>query len=266
MTISTLDGIVAATKRRCGYYKNTGFPTHVIGAFHSYWATGPVPAAGSLSVANLTTGAVPTSATTGAMNDFIDPSGGNAYLLSCAIQIAGTGHGVILADRVWHAGSFAPVSGAIAGFTGATAVDRPATGAGVEAWVEINTAFAATAHTVTITYVNQAGTGSRTATCAIPASAISGRMFPFVLQAGDSGIRSISAISGSSTPASGSYNIVLLRRLASLALTAVGGETLDFGSLGFPEVYASSCLFTFGAGVSTTAPTAVNIDPCFAYG
>jgi hypothetical protein len=259
MAITTQDGIVAAQKVILPYYKNGG-PAVAAGFYTSFWTgTGGVPAAGSLSIGNTTTGAIPTDATTGGVG-FTNPTGGaEGYLwrLSGSASVTCT---AILYDRAWHAGSFTPTSGAIAGFTGSTVPNRP-TDYGYELWVEIATALSAAAHTLTITYVAQDGTGSRSATVVLAASAPVARMYQATLQGTDTGVRSISAISGSATPPTGSYNVLLLRRLTEIYFpSGTNTVTLDWAQVGFPRIYDDSCLQAVVLATGATSPNPLNLN------
>jgi hypothetical protein len=253
MTISTVDQLVASTKLPLMVYKNVTLPTVAAGNFYSYWAAGPVPSPGSFSVGNTTTGVIPTQATTGAVTEFVDPTGGQSgYLAFLGCSSTATGINTIY-DRVWHAGSFTPTSGVIAGVTG-TAVTRPANGVGVELWAEINTALSASAHTLTVTYTNQAGTPGQTATCALAASATSGRMFKFTLAAGDSGVQQVTGLSGSAAPPTGSYNLVLMRRIAAIPTNT---QAANWAELALPQLYAASCLFVQFYATAGASPNIV---------
>jgi hypothetical protein len=259
MAITTQDGQVAAAKIILPYYKNGG-PAVAAGGYTSFWTgTGGVPAAGSLAIGNTTTGAIPTDATTGGIA-FANPGGGaESYLwrLSGSASVTCT---AIVYDRAWHAGSFTPTSGAIAGFTGSTVPNRP-TDYGYELWVEINGVFSAAAHTLTITYVAQDGTGSRSATVVLPASAPVARMYQATLQGTDSGVRSISAISGSATPPTGSYNVLLLRRLTEIYFpSGTNTVTLDWAQVGFPRWYDDTCFMSVVLATGGTAPNPLNLN------
>lgn len=203
------------------------------------------PPAGSLSIGNTTTGDVPTSATTGAFS-FTNPTAGIFSRITRASVTMANAGGVFLYDRLWHAGSFSPAAaGAVAGWTGTTALTRPdANGNNTECWIEINTVFAATATIITLTYTNPAGTTGRTATVSVPASAATRRMFPFELQSGDFGVKSIQTISNGTAVATGSYNIVIGRRLtdAGMASAAIGTIVQDYALTGLPKVDDSACL------------------------
>lgn len=256
MAITTMDGLVAALPGQLLAFTKASV-TSVAGAWASLWAAAGQPGAGSLSIGNTTTGVIPTDATTGAF-PFTNPVSGNSYLARAQAASSSVGT-LILYDRLWHGGSYSSVNGTISSST-TTAIDRGSTGAGAELWAEINGALSATATTITVTYVNQDGTGSRTATVTLPASAIASRMFPFALQAGDTGIRQITNIAGSAAP-TGTFNLVILRREAEIpiALAGVAGG-FDFAQLGLPQIINDACLammmHTNGTGTGTLSGSA----------
>lgn len=252
MAFSTINGLIAAMPGQRQPFTKASV-TSVAGAYISLWASAGLPGAGSLAVGNTTTGVIPTDATTGSF-PFTNPvSPATAHLGRCAgaSSVVGT---VVLYDRLWHGGSYTSVNGSISANT-TTQVTRPSTGVDCELWAEIATALSAVATTITVTYVNQDGTGSRTATATLPASAIASRMFPFALQAGDTGIQQITAISGSAAP-TGTFNLVILRRMAELPISIAGvANVQDFAQLGLPQVYDDSCLALFMNTNTTSSGT-----------
>jgi hypothetical protein len=123
--------------------------------------------------------------------------------------------------------------------------DGAALGPGVELWGEVYTAPGATGATWTVSYTNQAGTAARTASYTHPANAESvGQMFPFTLQAGDTGVRAVASFTTSiSSGTAGSIGLTLMRRLATLPLASPNlAQVLDMAALGMPRIYDSSCL------------------------
>jgi len=62
---------------------------------------------------------------------------------------------------------------------------------------EVTTALSATADTLAITYVNQDGVGGRTATAIMPSGAVVGRRIRATLQAGDTGVQDVTAVTDS---------------------------------------------------------------------
>lgn len=255
MTISSLDQLIAGTKQMVFAAKTAG-PTGVAAAWHSLWAQAGVPAAGGG-----TGGAAPTTAagtvvdnnTTGTMA-FQNP-GTPATALIMSGQLVASQPGVfVLYDRCWHWNTSPATT--YANIVQSSDVYRPSTGEGVEYWVEVTTALSAAAHTLTMTYTDAAGNAGNTATCVLPASAILGRMFPFVMAAGDYGARRVTAMTGSATPPTGSINIVALRRLATFFVpTANNPVKLTATETGLMPLYDSSALCLMYQAVNTTALT-----------
>lgn len=254
MALTNLNGIIGGKKDALHIFKNAGQPTTVAGFWHSYWAATAIPGAGSFAVGNTTTGVIPTAATAGAATFPAPGSGLFQHALAAAVTstISGT---VLMYDRVWHAGAFTPTSGSYAGMVG-TAIDRPSTGEGIELWVEIATALSAAAHTLTITYTNQAGDTGRTATVVIPASAGIGRFFPVPLQATDWGVRQVTAMSGSAAPPTGTFNLIAVRTILRVGVVASVPARLAVPETALRPMYANSCLaLAFFNPLGTTAST-----------
>lgn len=253
MAITSTDLLLAGLVEKIFPFNKSSITT-VGGAFYTLWNATGIPGAGSLSIGNTGAGDIPTDATDGAW-PFTNPGGGVLTYLARLFAGSSIAGNLYLIDRCWHAGSFSFSNGTI-NATDSTPVDRPASGDGVEMWCEINTALSAVACTLTATYVNQNGTGSRTATCVVPASAITARMFPFVLQAGDVGVQQITNLSGSAAP-TGSFNMVLLRKLGLIGMPAVGvGSGINPFTGGMPRIYDDSCLALMGLASTTTSGNA----------
>jgi hypothetical protein len=218
MALTTLAALRSARRRTRNYSGKTG-PGAGGTTYGSHWLTSGTdhPSAG-VSPADTATGVIPTRATTGAWQ-FDAPQGSEkVYIGSAGLSFPQTGSLITwLVDRLWHAGPFTPTSGdyALAGL----AIDRSVDGEQVQIFVEGVTAFSAAAHTLTFTYVNSDGVGGRTATATLPASYAAGRAFPVCLQAGDRGVRQITAMSGSAAPPTGAFNVFLAKRLGPVVLS-----------------------------------------------
>lgn len=159
-------------------------------------------------------------------------------------------------------------------------------GAGVQAFLTPSTVMGAGTPTVSITYTNSLGTGSKNtpsspalpsinATAPVTQIAYSGtgsgKYGPFLpLAAGDAGIRSVQSINFSATMTSGVQNLVLCRPLVTLPMTTVGvaAERDLLNQLpSLPRVYDGACLaWLMYAGAATPTNSAFygNID--FAWG
>lgn len=156
--------------------------------------------------------------------------------------------------------------------------DRTGTtnGVGVQAILVPSTVMGAGTPTVTLTYTNQAGTGSRTTpsspalptlntTAPVTQIAYSGtgagKYGPFIpLQAGDTGIRSVQSIQFSATRTSGVLNLVMVRPLLTLPMTTIGvacERDLLNQLPSLPRVYNGACLaWMMYAGAATPVNSA----------
>lgn len=151
--------------------------------------------------------------------------------------------------------------------------DRTGTGngVGVQAIIVPSTVMGAATPTITLTYTNAAGTGSRTtpSSPALPtgnsAAAVTniiysgtgvGKYGPFIpLAAGDTGIRSVQSINLSVSYVSGVLNLILCRPLAYFPMTTVGVACeRDFLNQipSLPRIYNGACLaWLMYAGAAT---------------
>lgn len=248
MAISTLDGVLAGMRPAQAIAKAIT-ATLVAGRPASLWSLAGRPGAGAFDT---TLNGVTLSSTSALVNGQIphyDPSSGNAYLarLQAAATQAGT---LLLLDRIWHNGGYTITSTSAQNSTTPTWPSRcptsgtddtaATTGQGVIAFLEISAATGAGTPTITVTYTNQAGTGSRTATNtqATVASSAIGACYPIGLQAGDTGMRSIQSLQLSATWTSGTMNLVAARLLAALELPGnLVPNAIDAITSGFPRLY-----------------------------
>lgn len=160
---------------------------------------------------------------------------------------------------------------------------RYATGAGIRAYLVVRTTTGATAHNISMTYTNQAGTGSKTlpVTVAGTASALVGHIThsgtaannygPFLpLASGDTGIRSVQSVQLSAASLAGTAALVLCRPLATIPLTTLGvaAERDLMNQLpSLPRVYDGACLtWLYFAGAATANSTNFFGSVDFAWG
>lgn len=247
MAITSLDQLAANLPGQHRHIYKASATAEGAGTWHSLFLLAGLPGAGSTPPASTAgSGYVPTTATAGAL-PFTNPPGGNAAFLAkfmATLTAAGT---VILYDRLWHCSGFGTVVTTAQNVTTPGSLTRPdANGADVEIWGEVYTAPGATGATWTVSYTNQDGTAGRTATYTHPANAESvGQMFPFVLAAGDTGVRSVQSFTASvSSGTAGNIGITLLRRIAEIPvpLANTAPLTLDAFALGLPQIYNDACL------------------------
>lgn len=266
MAITTLDLLIAGMLPAEEIVKSS-FTGEAVGGLHStfYVAGRPgaaaVPSPG-LAGAALTSyaGQIPFPAAVG---------GKNVHLARLEGAQATNVGGLILADRLWHNSGIVVTTTTAQTVNSVTWPSRDENGAtlgdGVMVGIEVSTATtnAGAVTNTTMSYTNQAGTAGRTATMAsFPATAVAGTFVPFLLAAGDTGVRSIQSVTLGTSYAAGAVHLVAYRRIAALSMPAAGVQYAEDGvSLGLPRCYDSTVpwlLYTLvntGAGVVTGAVT-----------
>lgn len=127
-------------------------------------------------------------------------------------------------------------------------------------YVTAATTNAAAVTNATLSYTNSDGTPTRTATMSsFPATAVAGAFIPFQLQAGDRGIRTITAVTLGTSLVTGAVSLVLYRPLTMVSAPApnIGGTSLPLNmrDSGF-KLWPGSCLWFGYTASATTAVTA----------
>lgn len=269
MAITTLDQLIAASRQQVRIIKTASATTVAALPFTTLDLAG-YPGAGSLAVGNTANGVVPTDATAGfpLINAFGGSATGYLQAVDFGSSVAGR---LTLYDRLFHAGSYALTP------TGTTTLSaQPSYASRVpsgtdftntELFLEINTAVAASAVTVAVTYTNESGVAGRsTGASASLASLTTRRLVPMPLQAGDSGVQKIeSVVVGGTAAATGNLNVVVARRLWSNRVQIANGGGLDaFDAVGLPVVFADSAFWlvveadSTGSGVPEVVATVIN--------
>lgn len=246
MPASSVDDLIAmlAGSRRLFGHKVQA-TAKAAGVAHSFWKVEGIPRAGATPATGV--GAVPDRTTTGAIAHVNAAGGQNSRLMRLAAVCANPCQ-VRLYDRLW-ADSGLSGSSTSSQAVNSAALTRPdALGEGAELWGEVYTAIgSSTGYVATATYTNPANTGSRSATFD-PAtySAVNtvGAMFPFKLQAGDTGVKSVQSVQlSASTGAAGDWGLTILRPVALLTLdTANSGRELDCFRTALAEIHDDACL------------------------
>lgn len=260
MAITTLDGAIAGMKSPIPFCKN-GIAMEGVGQWYSpFYAAGfpgaavaPSPGMGGAALTSYA-GQIP-----------IPAASGNTHLARLWVQASSPGT-LLLCDRLWHQSGIAVTT-----TTGQTvnSVTWPArdqngstNGVGVMVGLEVSTATtnAAANSTMTITYTNDAGTGSRTGTVgaaipmAFPATATVGTFVPFVLAAGDTGVRSVQTVTLAVSLGAGAVHLVAYRILAQVTVASANiGDAADLVSLGMPRCYDTTVPFLLWIPTATTA-------------
>jgi hypothetical protein len=79
------------------------------------------------------------------------------------------------------------------------------------------------------------------------------------LQVGSVGVSQLTSIVNSQTWTSGSWGITLLKPIAAIPLLASGtGYTLDWASVGLPQIPANACLMWIFQTTAATANTVIS--------
>lgn len=255
MAITTLDGAIAGMQPPQMYAKAAS-ATLVAGRPHSWWAVAGFPGAGSYDAT--LNGAILTGNAVAGQITRNNPVTGNAYLARLSGQAQQTGI-LMLCDRLWQ-NRPANASGAQA-ITSPTwparSGDGTTSGQDVLLGVEFSTAQTAGTATCTVTYTNELGTGTRSASLldAITATTAVGSFLRMTLQAGDEGVRSVQSVNFSATSTGGVWNLVAYRVLATLELTANVPNAVDVLTAGMPRIYDNSVPFLVFFPSTTTATT-----------
>lgn len=266
MAITTQDGLVSALGGAQRLIVNKANVTAVAGRTLSLWSAAGQPGTGSTTLGQATSGAVPTSTSTGAL-PFTNPVSGNSYLAGIRGMSAATGL-IIIYDLLWCWGSGG--SGWSVTSTGAqstvspAALTRPDSTTGLNTmWMETLAVGGAASGTSTISYTDQDGTAGNSAS--LFATKISappiGTIERYTLAAGDSGVRSVQSMTNSATWTSGTFRLCIVREVAAVPCTANVGFMYDAYDLGLPRVYDSACLgVAFSANSTATGPLCMTIS------
>ena len=228
----------------------------IIGRGCSFWTYDGMPAGGAVP----TSGAIPDLTTQGAI-PFTPATGGrDKHLINTSITpfISGV---YLLYDRLFHEGGLDATSTAaqtVQGSPATPALTRYTGGTGNIAYYEIYSQIGTTTTTLTMTYTNQAGTGSRTSTISIGGTNFREvtRMQRIPLASGDSGIQSIQQIQlSASTLTAGNFGITIAQPLAWIPINStgtMGWRDYTTGLPGIPVIDPDSCLaLMFIAGANT---------------
>lgn len=255
MTITTVDDIAAGlvTAQVINFLKNITVPK-AIGSFQSSWLGVGYPGAGATPPAYTAgSGYTCSSTTVGAMrysNASIKNYIAKMFMTSA---IAGT---FILVDRLWACSGMGYALGT---YTVTTPGSLPAritdNGVGCELWVENNSSAAGAATgTLTANYKNPADGAEAGIIPVVVSAPVIGQAQPVPLQVGATGIRSLVSVVTSNTWTSGSFGMMIVKRIATIEVTQAGiGKTLDWAALGLPSIPNDACLALIWQGGAATA-------------
>ncbi len=245
MAITTLAGVQAGLQAPV-YFTKTISGSFAVGRPSSTFFYAGFPAAAAAPTPGLA-GAALTSYTN--QIPFTNPTSGNTYLGRLQIS-ANVGATVLLCDRLWHNSGITITSTSAQTINSVTWPARDSNGAtsgeDVLIGVEVSTATGAGTPTLSMTYTNSAGTGSRTATNVIAtvASTAASTFYPLGLAAGDVGVQSIQDFTLSATWTSGTIHLVAYRVIAAIEIpTAASSASIDALTSGFPQMFDNTVPF-----------------------
>jgi hypothetical protein len=257
MAITTIDGVLAGCKAPQFVFKTASSGLIAGRPYTPFYAAG-IPGAAiaptpGISGTALTTylGQIP----------FTNPSVGQTTYVArfIAAPVGQTGT-VLLADRLWHNSGITITSTAAQTINSVAFPARDENGStdgvSVLLGVEVSTATGAGTPTITVSYTNSAGIGSRTGTNAVATNATSaiGTFYPIALQAGDVGVRSVQSITLSATWTSGTIHLVAYRVISSVQCSISGvAQAVDVLTGGMPIMYNNSVPFLIFNPTTTTA-------------
>lgn len=234
---------------------------NVNNSWASLWNVGPDPAAGGTPAAR-PGGAVPDNTTTGSFRQ-TDPAGSDTLHQTTAFGQGTAGPNTLLMyDRLFHASAINHNTTAGQTVTGVPTRYLLTAAKGNFMFLEVTTVLGATAHNVTVTYVDQDGNAAEAAAAiAVVVSSAVTRIplaFRFIpLNSGDTGVRNVTNIAFSAA-STGVSNIVIGRPLGWIACSQAGVMALMDGinsMFNVAEYKAGACLAFLerkGVGAATT--------------
>ena len=131
-------------------------------------------------------------------------------------------------------------------------------GRGVEIGILVTTITANSlpVTTITMSYTNADGVGSKTATISsFPASCVAGSLIPFQLAAGDNGVRSIQSITLGTSLGAAAIGLVAFRRVMTLGCYTVNSAASVNWSDDGVRILSGSTIMPFQIPSTTTATT-----------
>jgi hypothetical protein len=264
MAITTLDGYLAAYKQYVTINK-TNTVTTVAAQPSTLIDRAGIPAAGSLNPNQITNGLVPTDATTG-YPPIAAFNGSNLGYVTNVMASTNVATGLVLYDVLFEAGQVTiPTSGTTVtsltsqpSFAGRVPYDSGGVNRDYttcELWARTGSvAWSNHAHSVTVTYVDDANNSPEATANASTQSFIINRMIRVPLNAGDRGVRQINSFTlNGIASAGGNVVIAVMRKIFAVRLVP-GFNQFSLDQIGMPEVFGDSALLPVVRTDSTTSP------------
>lgn len=256
MPITTLDELIAASKVVRPLHRTAGLTTVAGGwftNFHIAGANAGVLAGGETTPPANTAGRVPTDTIPGYPD--IPWSSLRSYLSRLSVMNTVACNFRIF-DRLWVGGAYTfNANVAVTASSYASRVSYNGGAAdykGLEIWAEAVTGSTLN-QAYNVTYTDQDGNMSATTgATGIGAVTTVGRCWQLPLAAGDSGVQTITNVTGSVASA-GTANIMVLRPIADLYLPANAAAVLNWADLGLPEIFNDSAIYCLAMSPTGTA-------------
>jgi len=263
MTISTLAQYNAAFRQTIRVSKaSPGSQSSLIWISTSMAGAGD-PAAIS-SFGGTTNGAVPTSATTGALA--LLPFSGTGYISRIEYSCTAVGCRIMLYDRLFHAGTFSGASVAVNSLTAQPSYSSRVPGgnySGLQIWLEQQSGGGGVnaSNQMRVGYTDQSGNTGHVSGTVTKQQNAAGGFIPVALASGDCGVQVIENFEVVAQSSNSNYNVVVARPLWS-------GRCDDndivythyFDRTGMPIIYSDSCLAIATIHDSATTAPAVLMD------
>lgn len=250
MTIASLDDFIAAKKQHITYFKNGTRTTVAVGTFTGIDLAGQ-PGAGVLGGTSTNPGVVPTDADAGFPNIVNFDVGASGYLIGVQGWTSAAARWTLF-DMLWKGGAYA-FGTPVTGITGTDYSGRIPNGdySGTEIWFEAVTGFTGNL-TLQIGYRDQ-DNNDVTTTVAFGFAPTLGRMYRIPLASGDYGVKQINSVTPSGSSA-GTFNVLVMRRLAAIRAGSGGMQYEGIGELGMPQIFDTSALIWVPTTDSTSFP------------
>ncbi len=272
MPITTLDTLIAALPGQESSVIKGTFSPQAVGCFTALWVIAGKPGAG-VDPSGGVGGATVDDSVAGAIT-FTNPT---APALSYLARFNGTAsqNGMLfLYDRLWHNSGLSATSLTAQTVSSVTLPARCPDGAGgfdtngkdVEAWFQVFNAGAMGSGSTapSISYTDQSGNASNTGTLiGFATTAAANRTFPFSFASGDTGVRSIQSYTNGATMTSGSFGLVLRRRIASVPVIVAGDAAYSdaISGHGLPKIADDTAFeFLWLAGSTSTTLVAAAVQ------
>jgi hypothetical protein len=254
MAINDQNGILAGARPLEQIQKNG--PATTIGRLVSLLYSAGMPGAGVAPSPGVAGAALTSYA---GQVPFTNPQSGETRLVQagfCA-NVAGT---VLICDRLWHNSGLSATltTSQTVNSVALPARDKTASinGDGVQIGLEVSTVMGAGTPTVTLGYTNSAAASGRSSvSAALPSAMAAGSFIPLPLAAGDTGVKSIEALTLSASMTSGAFHLVAYKVLGMIPLPVAGvAAMLNAIQLGFPRLADNTVPFLLWLPATATAP------------